>query len=214
MKTPLRWKVAQAVELKWWQRYLRYKPTDEYIQWKKDYWITFLEKIDVKVSPNEVVLDAGCGPAGLFSILNKNKVVALDPLLDAYESKLPHFSKSTYPWVTFYNKAIEDFESPFVFDTIFCLNAINHVADLGLCLENLSSLLVPGGRLIISVDAHNNEFLKRIFQLIPGDILHPHQYNLSEYCSMIERTGLKIQHKDLVKKELIFSYFVCIAHRL
>ena len=213
MKIPLRWRLAQSAELKWWQRYLRHKPTKEYLEWKKNYWTSFLEQIKIGVNPSEHVLDAGCGPAGLFIILKDNKVDALDPLLEAYERKLDHFSMEQYPSVRFFNQSLESFEAPQQYDTVFCLNAINHVADLKSCFYQLNKLTKPGGRLILSVDAHNYPILKKIFQTLPGDILHPHQYNLGEYQDMLENSGFEVDSSLLVKRELIFNYYVCIAHK-
>lgn len=213
MKFPIRWKLAQTAELKWWESYLRHKPVESYLSWKKGYWSDFLVNIDITINRSERVLDAGCGPAGLFIILPDNKVDAIDPLIGAYESKLEHFSKDNYPWVTFHEVALENFESTIDFDTVFCLNAINHVADLQNSLQKLEKLVKPGGKLVLSVDAHNNNMIKKIFQTIPGDILHPHQYNLREYLQMVENTGLEVGASWLIKRELIFSYYVLVAHK-
>ena len=74
-----RWKIAQAAEIRWWQNYLKNKSTTEYADWKTQYWenlleetgLTFLNESD-KENPNKVenlrILDAGCGPAGIFMI--------------------------------------------------------------------------------------------------------------------------------------------------
>ena len=84
----LRWKIAQSAEIRWWQRYLKRKPAADYLQWKSAYWKTFLHQIGLKVKASENVLDAGCGPAGVFMVLKDQKVDAVDPLLDQYDKKL------------------------------------------------------------------------------------------------------------------------------
>ena len=40
-----RWKIAQAAEIRWWQRYLKNKPTADYAVWKTDYWQILLAEI-------------------------------------------------------------------------------------------------------------------------------------------------------------------------
>ena len=162
-----RWKIAQAAEIRWWQRYLKNKPTADYAVWKTDYWQKLLAEIGLSDLNTEggqkSILDAGCGPAGIFMIFKKQKVDALDPLLDEYEAILPHFKKSFYPNVQFYSQPLESFDKQDVYDAIFCLNAINHVADFARCFDILVAAAKKGGQLIVSIDAHNFLLLKHIF---------------------------------------------------
>ena len=128
-----RWKIAQAAEIRWWQGYLKNKPTTDYAVWKTKYWQDLLAEIGLNHKNTEggKILDAGCGPAGIFMIFKNQDVDALDPLLDEYEAKLPHFRKENYPNVQFFSQPLESFaDKKDVYNTVFCLNAINHVADL------------------------------------------------------------------------------------
>jgi hypothetical protein len=99
-----RWKIAQAAEIRWWQSYLKNKPTTDYAVWKTKYWQDLLAEIGLATSITEgsKILDAGCGPAGIFMIFKNHAVDALDPLLDGYEAKLPHFKRENYPNVHFF----------------------------------------------------------------------------------------------------------------
>jgi len=207
----IRWKLAQFFEIVWWQRYLKQKPVRDYLEWKTQYWNDFLKAVGVSVSPGEDLLDVGCGPAGIFLALKDHKMDALDPLLPEYERRLSHFSPSFYPNTRFVPEPFETFEPGRQYDRIFCLNVINHVADLGRSLQKLSDLLKPGGTLVLSVDAHNYWGFKHIFRLIPGDILHPHQYDLEEYKRMVGQTGLRIEKFILYKKEFFFNYHILTA---
>jgi 2-polyprenyl-3-methyl-5-hydroxy-6-metoxy-1,4-benzoquinol methylase len=209
----LRWKIAQAIEIRWWQRYLKNKTTQDYAQWKKQYWLNLLEECGLKQLYTEggaMTLDAGCGPAGIFMVINQN-IDALDPLLDEYEQKLPHFRKVNYPNVTFYTQTLESFDKKNKYDVVFCLNAINHVADLQKCFDILIDAVKAGGRLVVSIDAHNHSILKKIFQAIPGDVLHPHQYDLVEYSDMLTARGCSIDKKILYRQHFIFNYYILIA---
>jgi 2-polyprenyl-6-hydroxyphenyl methylase/3-demethylubiquinone-9 3-methyltransferase len=207
----LRWRIAQFFEIRWWQHYLAGKEKKAYLDWKKNYWQTLLRRLEISIPAGARVLDAGCGPAGIFTVLGEQKVDALDPLLERYERDLPHFRRSEYPAVCFYCETLEGFRPEQAYDLVFCLNAINHVADLGACFEQLGACTRPGGRLVLTVDAHHYGFLKRIFRLVPGDILHPHQYDLEEYESMLTQQGFQVERKILLKKERIFGYYALVA---
>jgi len=207
----LRWRIAQALEIRWWKGYLKGKDKAEYLDWKRQYWTTFLEKIDVAPQAGERILDAGCGPAGIFLVLNEQEVVAVDPLLEKYEQNLPHFQPNDYPYVHFITSPLERFTTPTSFEPVFCLNAINHVNDLTAAFDALVTATQPGGKLIISIDAHNYRLFQRIFQLIPGDVLHPHQYNLQEYQAMLTERDCTIDYTILYKQAFFFNYYVIVA---
>lgn len=207
----LRWKIAQFFEIRWWQHYLSGKDKTVYLAWKKNYWKSFLLQIGINPAAGEKVLDAGCGPAGIFTVLSTQQVDALDPLLDLYRKRIPHFQPADFPWTQFFCQRIEDFFPVNQYDTVFCLNAVNHVSNLPLCLDRLVGLTKPGGLLVLSVDAHNIPLLKRLFRLIPGDILHPHQYDLAEYEAMLTARGVRIERKVLIKKAWIFGYWVLVG---
>lgn len=231
----LRWNVAQAMEIRWWQRYLKNRDITDYHIWKGAYWHQFLkeigfekkeliEKIKHQNLDNQRVtegggiptlLDAGCGPAGIFMIFDGAdaalRIDALDPLLNEYEEKLPHFKKSNYPQTQFLAKPLEQLEVRERYDFIFCINAINHVADLQKSFVQLVNAAKRGATLVVSIDAHNFQLLKHLFRLVPGDILHPHQYDLTEYEAMLANCGCRVEKSILSKKEFIFNYYILIA---
>lgn len=209
----LRWKLAQWFEAWWWRRYLRNKPVSEYHSWKKKYWVDFLEKAKIRVEPQHMILDAGCGPAGIFMVLPQNEVWAVDPLLEKYESQLPHFQRDRFEGVRFENVVLEKFSKPEKFDKVFCLNAINHVDDIEKCLSNLYVSLKKGGQLFLSVDAHNSPVLRTIFRLLPGDVLHPHQMDLDEYVGLTKKVGFQVLRTQLLEHESIFDYHLIVAEK-
>lgn len=206
----LRWKIAQYFEAWWWRRYLRGKSVPDYLNWKRTYWLDFLKKINLELPPDASVLDAGCGPAGIFMVLRNTEVTALDPLLEEYKTLFPYFSDGSLRNVRFVEQPLEQFVAPQQFDLVFCLNAINHVADLDVCLQKLREATRSGGRLVLSVDAHNYLFFKRLFQWLPGDILHPHQFDLADYKRQLAANGFQIQQEMRMKKEFFFSYHVLV----
>jgi len=208
-----RWEIAQAAEIRWWKNYLSNKSIPEYLQWKKQYWQSFIQNIDLVINKSDQIIDLGCGPAGIYMIFPDNQITAVDPLINQYESHINHFSIQNYPNVDFINIPMEEYETDNKYDLIFCLNAINHVRDINSSMEKLIDLMAPKSKLVLSIDAHNYILLKQLFRLIPGDILHPHQYDLNEYQSMLNQRDLTIKTINRIKKGFIFDYYVLVAER-
>jgi 2-polyprenyl-6-hydroxyphenyl methylase/3-demethylubiquinone-9 3-methyltransferase len=208
----LRWKIAQALEWRWWFRYLKKKPPAQYLAQKRAYWKRTLEAAAIKVVEGGKILDAGCGPAGIFIMLDTHRVDALDPLLSKYES-LPHFSRRNYEHIHFIESPIEALQRENYYDQIFCLNVINHVAALEQSLEVLIKALKPGSQLVLSVDAHRYSLLKHIFRLLPGDVLHPHQHGLKDYEAMLEKHGARVERSLRLKPGRVFDYCLLAARK-
>jgi SAM-dependent methyltransferase len=208
----LRWKIAQFCERIWWRLYLRKRDKTAYLQWKRTYWAQFLEKIGVTIPVGSIIADLGCGPAGLFIGFGPDvKVEAIDPLLDAYESDLPHFLKSDYPNAYFQAQSIEHWQPAYQqYSHIFCINAINHVADLEAAFVQIRKAAHPNTTVVITTDAHNSKWLQRIFALAPGDILHPHQHTLEGYITIAKSAGFSEPQAILIKHEPIFDYYALV----
>lgn len=212
--TSRKWNIAQRFELRWWKNYLGKKDRQHYLQWKANYWDRLLFDIEkyVDIPEHSTILDAGCGPAGIFICLKGNQVDAIDPLLDKYiENDL--LETDSFPWVQFSKLSLEELNSKEKYDYIFCLNAINHVQDINKAYDGLIAALKPGGTLIISTDAHHNHFLKKIFQWIPADLLHPVQLSIEEYTNHLLNREMTDVKNILYKKDGIFHYYITIAKK-
>jgi 2-polyprenyl-6-hydroxyphenyl methylase/3-demethylubiquinone-9 3-methyltransferase len=211
----IKWQTAQWAEIRWWKNYLKDKDTDSYLKWKKDYWKGVLDEISpyFTIAPGSKVADIGCGPTGVFMNLSDFTTVAIDPLLDQYATHLKQFNKSWYPWVVFETKPMEEITYDSAFDVIFCMNAINHVKDLAESYTILTKALKPGGVLIISIDAHNYSFYKQLFRKLPGDILHPHQYDLAEYEAFLTSRNMLVLQTLCKKQEYFFNHYIQIVQK-
>ncbi len=206
-----RWRLAQEAEIRWWSRYLKKKSVQGYLQKKAAYWHKVLSEGNCAPEPGRKVLDAGCGPAGIFIVLKANQVDAVDPLLARYEARLPHFCRSDYPGVHFFAQKLEDFYPQTLYSCVFCLNAVNHVQDIERCFDVLANALEPGGTLALSADVHRFTWCKWLFRAFPGDILHPHQLNDADYTAMLKNRGLQILRKPVLKEGLIFRHYLYVA---
>lgn len=207
-KKRIKWQLAQFLEIRWWQWYLRKKDKQAYLYAKATYWQRVLDQLGLDVPAGARVLDAGCGPAGIFMVLPQAQVLAIDPLLAAYAEKLPHFAPEEYPWVQFITTSLEDFTARESFDLVFCLNAINHVDDLAKGIGILAQVTASGQSLLISIDAHRWWALKWLFRMLPGDALHPHQHSLSDYLAMLQAAGFCLSQKIRLKPGLVFDYWI------
>lgn len=214
----LRWKIAQWFELQWWKRYLTGKSKEEYITWKTNYWLQLMRTLELgkAIEAADSIIDFGCGPFGL-PLANqqwKKELTAVDPLLDEYAATIPFFDKHDYSATHFITQPMEDFSSPEKFDLVFCMNAINHVHSMYKAFDVVVNSAQQNSKIVVSIDAHNFSFFKFLFRLIPGDILHPHQYDLKEYSRFLESRNCKIEQAVCIKQEFFFDHYVLVARKL
>lgn len=214
MNHSIRWRIAQHFEQYWWRRYLHGKDWPTYHKWKCDYWTKLLDSATA-IAPelatlladnNLPILDAGCGPAGIYMVLDPHPVTAIDPLLDTYQYWLDHFKPQTFPWVDFRNIPLEQFKAREPFELVFCLNALNHVADIELATQRLVAATATNGLIVTCLDAHNYSLMQKLFSAVPGDILHPHQYTLQGYISLFNSYGLHLQGNHTISKGRLFKH--------
>lgn len=208
-----RWQLAQQLEWRWWLRYLQPKDPVSYLNWKRSYWHKMLENTDLHWPKGSSILDAGCGPAGIFMVLEHCQVDAVDPLLEQYAARLPHFDPALYQHVRFHAQALEDWTPRQQYDGVCCLNAINHVRDLQGSIQKLMAAAKPGAPLLVSIDAHRYRAFKFLLRWFPVDALHPHQYSEAEYRTMLENAGCRIRKSIRYQRGFWFDYYVLIAEK-
>ena len=214
----IRRNIARWFQLHWWKRYLGDKrPPRKYLDARAAYWKDFLERLAIAPEAGACVLDAGCGPVGIFIALGeKSRVDAVDPLLGKYEEELEHFKKAYYPRVHFYSDSIEAFFAENKsecekYDYIFCLNALNRFDDMRASLMDMRNHLKPDGRLVLLVEVHRFLPVKYLFRLLFWSFTNPREADLQDYLALLQSCGLKQEKGFLNKKGALFSYwcFVC-----
>jgi len=212
MKKQLRWRIAQYFEVRWWKNYLGPKDWDVYLNWKKGYWQGILTTIQplVSISAQTTLADIGCGPAGVFIAFPKHKILALDPLLEQYETNIPAFKRASFPNVEFLAQPFETYKPENQQDVVFCMNAINHFQDIKGSFNRLQAMVAPHGYLVVTIDGHRFSFFRWLFSRVPLDILHPHQYYLAEYERMVSQTDFDLVLTHLQKKEPLFNHYLLV----
>lgn len=208
-----KWAIAQRLELWWWKRYLRGRKPEDYLTWKQAYWQRFLDSLPRPVlqAPTRI-LDAGCGPAGIFMALPEHEVTAFDPLLDQYRTKLSVFHEDRFPNVHFEVGLLEEGLSG-NWPVVFCVNAINHVRNWAKALDSLSAMVSTGGWLVVTTDVHRRKAVRNLFRLIPGDMLHPQQHCKEEYVAALRKRGFTIISEEVLTPGRIFDYWRVVAQK-
>ncbi len=79
------------------------------------------------------------------------------------------------------------------FDTILCINVLEHIKDDKKSLNNMHSLLKKGGYLILLVPAH-----KFLYGAIDKSIGHFRRYEKKELIKLLEQTGFKIEKERIL----------------
>lgn len=204
----LKWNIAQYLELRWWKNYINNKDPEDYLNWKKSYWEKFIKHIP-NFTFSKSTLELGGGPAGLYLIKNTvSKYTVVDPLLNSYENELSIFNKTKYPNIEFLNRTVEQLNLGKNYEQIVAINALNHFRNLEESVATIQSHLDPKGKVYVSIDCHNYFFLKKIFQAIPGDLLHPHQYSKKDYENLFLQRGFKILKRVKLKRDFVFEYLL------
>lgn len=133
------------------------------------------------------ILEVGCGIGNFTPVLSKyGKVWAID-INDNY---IRQIKKEQGGEIKAGKGDIEKGEYFFgdkKFDSIVCLNVLEHIRDDNAALKNLFSLLKSGGRLILLVPAH--QFL---YGNIDKEIDHFRRYPKREIVSRLKGCGFKI----------------------
>lgn len=77
------------------------------------------------------------------------------------------------------------------FDTIVCMNVLEHIKDDRATLSRFFGLLKPGGRLVLVVPAH-----KWLFNPLDAHDGHFRRYEKAELRSLMEEAGFHVAHES------------------
>ncbi len=122
-----------------------------------------LVKGKVNLLNKTMILDAGCGDGRLcYELKNENnKIVGID-----YSSSAIAFARAFNPEVDFYVQDLKSIDIPHKFDIIILMEVLEHFIPehIDQILKSLSNVLVPEGRLLISVPTTNMKVSEKHYQ--------------------------------------------------
>jgi len=163
-----RWKKAQAYELATWLQHARDASSDrdtEHAALFNDY----------HVLPDNLgdILEVGCGPfTQTRFILSKGhtarSITLADPLIEHYK----HHPNCAYwnlrPSPRLVPLPAENLRRLEEFDTIICINVLEHVRDVAAVLRNIKLALRPGGLIIMGERTYDDLNIDNLY-----DVGHP-----------------------------------------
>lgn len=151
------------------------------------------------------VLDLGAGTGTLTRLAADaaDEVVAVEPdgdLVPVLRARV-----ADKPNVTIVQAAAESLDAlPYAgFDSIVCLNVLEHIDDDEAALKVIRRVVVPGGRLVLLVPAH--PFL---YGEIDRTVSHHRRYAVREFEALLERSQFEVEDLRLVNPLGAIGWFL------
>lgn len=152
------------------------------------------------------VLEVGSGHGNLVSyLMNRDLVMATDIDGSSVETLRKRFGHCPNIQAQQYDitepRSLE--LSQLKFDTIVCLNALEHIQDDQAALANMARILAPGGRAVIIVPA-----FQYLYGTMDSSIGHFRRYTKSLLGQRLERAGLNVEKQRYFNLLGIVGWFV------
>ncbi len=138
------------------------------------------------------VLEAGCGIGNLTELLlDRKRLVCVDLdqfYIDRLVQSYGHLNNFTiHPANLMSDKDLKRAADKKNFDTVICLNVVEHIEDDQKVLKNFYDILQPGGRVIILVP-HD----PKLYTAVDKTLGHFRRYTRKELSKKIEDAGFKL----------------------
>ncbi|MDQ6996537.1 MAG: class I SAM-dependent methyltransferase [Mariprofundus sp.] len=144
-----RWQASQKLSLQAWDNK---NLATEREQLERSM-LPILQRYAKKYPESATILEIGCGPVCLASLLAQQCKTYLDPMADDFRRMFPGELPEDGEYLT---SAAERIPKPSgSYDLIICLNMISHTLNPELVMNEIERLLKPGGKLILSIRTHN-----------------------------------------------------------
>ena len=137
------------------------------------------------------LLEVGCGIGNMTVYFRHlSLVVGLDLLQSSVVYVTQHLAD--YPNIRIHRGDITSANTvaqlmPYAFDTVMCLNVLEHIRDDTLALHNMADLLQPGGHLLLFVPAG-----MYMFGSLDVALGHHRRYEKQELHQLVEAADLEI----------------------
>jgi len=142
----------------------------------------------------KVVVEVGCGPAGILPYLNNATAIGVDPLIDEYK-KVWNLSDDKVKYIC---SEIETFEIDIQADVVICWNVLDHVSDIELATRKLFDTLKPDGELWFMINIEDSSGSRKVVKGSP-DSAHPFRVNVVSISRLMKKNGLFWKEKVLMK---------------
>lgn len=153
-----------------------------YSQWMFNQYKSFIGKR---------ILDIGAGIGNMtqYYIKDKECVVATEIFQNQVDSMCQRFSKIPYftgMLLNIYDKSTD--MTSYRFDTIVCINVLEHLEDDFAALEKMADFLgKDGGNIIILVPA-----FQKLYNFMDKNVYHCRRYNRGDLIQLAQRTNLEV----------------------
>ncbi len=192
-----RWQEAQHLEES-------QATTDEVRQWvevRKDTWanfVAYLRRAGYLTNPRRV-LDIGGKYTTVFLALREGERYAVDPVYLSMFEQHPFLQDvEELKGVHFLAMPAEEIQEVGSFDTIFCINMLDHMAVPQQLVDTIDALLTPGGNLILVIDCYADRLVREIVRRFDVDVPHPHHFLAEDIRRMFSRLSLRIDDRDIL----------------
>ena len=200
---------------------------DKYSRVREKDWREFDFLFDKYLSPNDKVLDLGCGNARFYqSFKNRN----VDYLGIDVSSKLIEIAKNNHPEGKFEVSSVESILSD-SFDKVYSIAVLHHIPSREFrfnFLKEIKRVLKDNGCLVLTVWNLKEKMKKRSFldwfRLDKGDIFLPwygskntyfHCFNLEELIQLVSEAGFDVIDKgEILVGERPYSNFYIVGRKI
>ena len=165
------------------QRYVLFDRVNRpYLEWQMSLFLPYL---------GERILEIGCGVGGIVDLIPRKELIAgidiEEEVLDFAAARHRDRAECRFERLDFTAMTADDRArlKALRFDTIVCVNLLEHIEDDGAALETMRDLLVPGGVVALLVPAH-----PRLYGAYDRADGHFRRYRKRELRDKLRRAGL------------------------
>jgi 2-polyprenyl-3-methyl-5-hydroxy-6-metoxy-1,4-benzoquinol methylase len=148
-------------------------------------------------------LDVGCSDGGFVEQARLAGILAEG--IDLSKVAIQEAGKRNLP---VYYSAIEDFKPEYEYNTITAFDVLEHVIDPTSFMKSLHRLLLPGGKIALSVPDQGSLICKLMgkawYFYIPEE--HLHYFNISNITKLLNKMGFVVERCARAYKPLTYSY--------
>lgn len=152
------------------------------------------------------ILEAGAG-IGNFTgrLVDRERVVALEIEADRVARLRERYAD--FPHII---PEVGDLADPSLlrlahhhFDTVICLNVLEHIERHVDALTYMHGVLAPGGRLILLVPAHPG-----LYSSLDSELGHYRRYRAADLHNLLERVGYRVEQRFYINLAGIFGWWL------